>query len=74
MSNKLKLKIHNGMLVKDVAKFLGIHPESLRRLARQGKITPTFIGNTIVFERADIEAFKKIYNPTKGSGKIAKEQ
>ena len=67
----ITLSFRDGMLVEQVAETLRIHPESVRRLGRQGKLHPVKIANTMLFDRAEIEAFREVYNPQKGSGKIS---
>lgn len=73
MNRDLNITIKRGMLVRDVAKYLGIHPVSVRRLASQHKLHPIKVGATLLFEKSEVEAFKKVYNPTKGSGKISRK-
>lgn len=53
--------------VAGVAEFLGIHPESVRRLCRQGKLKSIRVGNKNLFSVAYIGSVD--YDPTPGPKK-----
>ena len=69
------IKLDGAMLVGDVAQTLKIHPVSVRRLISQGKLCPSMkVGQTWVFEAAEVEKFKKTYHPVSGQiGQKARE-
>ncbi|MCA9868746.1 MAG: helix-turn-helix domain-containing protein [Anaerolineales bacterium] len=45
--------------VQEAADFLGIHPESVRRLIRQGKLPGINLGNQLVIRWPELEAMKR---------------
>jgi len=53
--------------VDDVSKRLKIHPESVRRLIRQGKLPAIKFGNKWLVERATLEQFASHYDPRPGN-------
>lgn len=53
--------------VEDVAERLGIHPESVRRLIRQGKLPAIKFGNKWLVDRATLELFASHYDPRPGN-------
>jgi excisionase family DNA binding protein len=55
MSKESLLEQYAG--VDDVSKRLKIHPESVRRLIRQGKLPAIKFGNKWLVERATLEQF-----------------
>jgi excisionase family DNA binding protein len=52
--------------VADAAKRLNIHPESVRRLIRNGKLPARKFANTWLIERATLEQFASHYDPRPG--------
>ena len=53
--------------VIEAAKRLGIHPETVKRLCRQGDIPGTVkIRNTWLIEKEKLEVFAGIYQPKRG--------
>jgi excisionase family DNA binding protein len=59
--------IENYAGVNDVAKRLNIHPESVRRLIRQGKLPAIKFGNKWLVEKATLEQFAGHYDPRPGN-------
>ena len=53
--------------VTEAARHLGIHPESVRRLYRQGKIKGFKVGNSLLFPRNVVEAFAQNYDNRPGN-------
>jgi len=65
MSKESLLEQYAG--VDDVSKRLKIHPESVRRLIRQGKLPAIKFGNKWLVERATLEQFANHYDPRPGN-------
>jgi excisionase family DNA binding protein len=65
MSKESLLEQYAG--VDDVSKRLKIHPESVRRLIRQGKLPAIKFGNKWLVERATLEQFAGYYDPRPGN-------
>lgn len=65
MSKESLLEQYAG--VDDVSKRLKIHPESVRRLIRQGKLPAIKFGNKWLVERAALEQFASHYDPRPGN-------
>jgi excisionase family DNA binding protein len=65
MSKESLLEQYVG--VDDVSKRLKIHPESVRRLIRQGKLPAIKFGNKWLVERATLEQFASHYDPRPGN-------
>ncbi len=65
MSKESLLEQYAG--VDDVSKRLKIHPESVRRLIRQGKLPAIKFGNKWLVERATLEQFTSHYDPRSGN-------
>lgn len=53
--------------VVEAGKRLGIHPESVRRLLRQGKLPGIKFGNKWLIKRAALEQFANHYDPRPGN-------
>ena len=52
--------------VAEAAKRLNIHPESVRRLIRNGKLPARKFANTWLIERTTLEQFASHYDPRPG--------
>ena len=52
--------------VAEAAKRLNIHPESVRRLIRGGKLPARKFANTWLIERTTLEQFASNYDPRPG--------
>ena len=65
MSKESLLEQYTG--VDNVSKRLKIHPESVRRLIRQGKLPAIKFGNKWLVERATLEQFASHYDPRPGN-------
>lgn len=50
----------------DAARFLDIHPQSLRRLVKQAKIPARLWQGKYVFHRPALQQFKSVYDPRPG--------
>lgn len=55
------------LTVHDAAERLNIHPESVRRLIRQGKLPARKFANTWLIESAVLEQFAGHYDPRPGN-------
>jgi excisionase family DNA binding protein len=55
------------LTVRDASERLNIHPESVRRLIRQGKLPARKFANTWLIERAVLEQFASHYDPRPGN-------
>jgi excisionase family DNA binding protein len=53
--------------VQGVSDRLHIHPESVRRLIRQGKLPAIKFGNKWLVERATLEQYASHYDPRPGN-------
>jgi excisionase family DNA binding protein len=53
--------------VEEVSQRLHIHPESVRRLIRQGKLPAIKFGNKWLVERATLEQYASHYDPRPGN-------
>jgi excisionase family DNA binding protein len=53
--------------VNEVASRLGIHPESVRRLIRQGKLPAIKFGNKWLIDKATLEQYASHYDPRPGN-------
>ncbi|NDJ53030.1 MAG: helix-turn-helix domain-containing protein [Chloroflexi bacterium] len=56
----------NYVTVADAAKRLNIHPESVRRLIRAGKLPARKFANTWLVDRGTLEQFASNYDPRPG--------
>jgi excisionase family DNA binding protein len=52
--------------VEEAGRRLKIHPESVRRLIRQGKLPAIRFANKWLIERAELEQFASNYDPRPG--------
>ena len=48
--------------VIEASKFLGVHPELVKRLIREGKLTATKFGNKWIMERDRLQVFANTYD------------
>ena len=65
MSKQDLLESYAG--VSEVADRLNIHPESVRRLIRQGKLPAIKFGNKWLVEKSSLEQFAGYYDPRPGN-------
>ena len=65
MSKQELLENYAG--VDEVADRLNIHPESVRRLIRQGKLPAIKFGNKWLVEKSLLEQFASHYDPRPGN-------
>ena len=59
--------LENYAGVDEVGKRLNVHPESVRRLIRQGKLPAIKFGNKWLVEKASLEQFASRYDPRPGN-------
>lgn len=62
----VKDSFENYVTVADAAARLNIHPESVRRLIRAGKLPARKLANTWLIEKAILEQFASNYDPRPG--------
>ena len=65
MSKNSLLESYAG--VEEVSDRLHIHPESVRRLIRQGKLPAIKFGNKWLVEKVALEQFASHYDPRPGN-------
>ena len=65
MGKEELLEAYSG--VGEVADRLNIHPESVRRLIRQGKLPAIKFGNKWLVDKAELEQFAGHYDPRPGN-------
>lgn len=65
MSKEDLLESYAG--VSEAADRLSIHPESVRRLIRQGKLPAIKFGNKWLVEKSTLEQFASHYDPRPGN-------
>lgn len=56
----------NYIDVIEASKILGVHPETVKRLIREGKLTATKFGNKWIMERDRIQVFANTYHGNRG--------
>jgi excisionase family DNA binding protein len=56
----------NYLYLLEAARVLQIHPQSLRRLIKQGKMPATLFAGKYLIERDKLEMFKANYDPRPG--------
>lgn len=59
--------LENYAGVDEVGKRLNVHPESVRRLIRQGKLPAIKFGNKWLVEKSSLEQFASRYDPRPGN-------
>lgn len=52
----------------DAADVLRLHPETVKRLCRQGDIQGTKLGNTWLIRKDVLDSFAQTYSPARGPG------
>lgn len=61
--------LENYVPVNEAAKRLKIHPETVKRLCRQGDIPAFKIRNTWLIEKDKLDVFAGTYQPKRGGKK-----
>ena len=56
----------NYVDVIEAAKILNVHPETVKRLIREGKLTATKFGNKWIMERPRLQMFANTYDGSRG--------
>ena len=59
----------NYVDVMQASKILDVHPETVKRLIREGKLTATKFGNTWIMERDRLQVFASTYDRNRGRAK-----
>jgi excisionase family DNA binding protein len=59
--------LNNYAGVSEIGKRLHIHPESVRRLIRQGKLPAIKFGNKWLVEKSTLEQYASHYDPRPGN-------
>lgn len=56
----------NYIDVIEASKILAVHPETVKRLIREGKLTATKFGNKWIMERSRLQMFATTYDGGRG--------
>ena len=56
----------NYVDVMQASKILDVHPETVKRLIREGKLTATKFGNKWIMERDRLQVFASTYDRSRG--------
>ena len=56
----------NYVDVIEASKILSVHPETVKRLIREGKLTATKFGNKWIMERDRLQMFANTYAGSRG--------
>ncbi len=56
----------NYVDVIEASKILDVHPETVKRLIREGKLTATKFGNKWIMERDRLQMFANTYGKSRG--------
>ena len=56
----------NYVDVIEASKILSVHPETVKRLIREGKLTATKFGNKWIMERDRLQMFANTYDGSRG--------
>ena len=59
----------NYIDVFEASKILDVHPETVKRLIREGKLTATKFGNKWIMERDRLRVFANSYDGSRGRTK-----
>jgi excisionase family DNA binding protein len=59
----------NYLTVIEASRFLKVHPETVKRLCRQGDLPATKIHNTWLINKDTLDNFGSTYNPKVGARK-----
>jgi excisionase family DNA binding protein len=63
------MPLENYLTVIEAARRLGIHPDTVKRLCRQGDIPAVKLRNTWLIEQETLEVFSGAYQPKRGAKK-----
>jgi len=69
LNKVIQMPLENYLTVIEVAKRLGIHTDTVKRLCRQGDIPAVKIRNTWLVDRDKLEIFAGTYMPRRGGKK-----
>ena len=58
--------LENYIDVIEASKILGVHPETVKRLIREGELTATKFGNKWIMERDRLQVFANSYDGRRG--------
>jgi excisionase family DNA binding protein len=59
--------LDNYLNVMEAGHRLGVHPETVKRLCRQGDLPATKLHNTWLIQRDILDSFAATYIPTRGA-------
>ena len=59
--------LENYIDVIEASKILDVHPETVKRLIREGKLTATKFGNKWIMERDRLQVFANTYDGRRGT-------
>ena len=58
--------LENDVDVIEASKILDVHPETVKRLIREGKLAATKFGNKWIMERNRLQVFANTYDRSRG--------
>ena len=58
--------LENYIDVIEASRILGVHPETVKRLIREGKLPATKFGNKWIMERSRLQVFANAYDGSRG--------
>ena len=61
--------LENYIDVIEASKILDVHPETVKRLIREGKLTATKFGNKWIIELDRLQAFASTYDGRRGKSR-----
>ncbi len=61
--------LENYFNITEVSRRLGVHPETVKRLCRQGDVPAIKFHNTWLITREDLDSFAGTYIPRRGPRK-----
>ena len=61
--------LENYIDVIEASKILNVHPETVKRLIREGKLTATKFGNKWIMELDRLQAFANTYDGRRGKSR-----
>jgi excisionase family DNA binding protein len=58
--------LENYIDVIEASRILDVHPETVKRLIREGKLTATKFGNKWIMENERLQVFANVYDGRRG--------
>lgn len=67
-NNKAMAQLDDYLTIIQAARVLRLHPETVKRLCRQGDIPAAKVHNTWLIHKRDLASFSSTYKPSRGPG------